>query len=92
MEMYRKARYTLCMTLTLDAATEQSIQREIDLGHYSSVAEVVAHAVTLLAAQPQSAAPQGNDATKAPIDEVFGLWADRNIDGLAYQESIRAEW
>jgi predicted transcriptional regulator len=24
--------------------------------------------------------------------EAFGLWGDRAIDGLAYQEKIRSEW
>ena len=24
--------------------------------------------------------------------EAFGLWGDRKIDGLAYQEAIRSEW
>jgi Arc/MetJ-type ribon-helix-helix transcriptional regulator len=80
------------MTLTLDAATEQSIQREIDLGHYTNVAEVVAHAVTLLAAQQSGPTPKRHDAAKTAIDEVFGIWADRHIDGLAYQETVRAEW
>ena len=26
------------------------------------------------------------------IDRVFGLWADRHEDGLAYQERLRSEW
>ncbi|KVD46002.1 CopG family transcriptional regulator [Burkholderia sp. MSMB1072] len=25
-------------------------------------------------------------------DDVFGLWKDRAIDGLAYQEELRSEW
>ncbi|WP_175883273.1 ribbon-helix-helix protein, CopG family [Burkholderia sp. BCC0044] len=25
-------------------------------------------------------------------DDVFGLWKDRTIDGLAYQEELRSEW
>lgn len=25
-------------------------------------------------------------------DEAFGLWQDRPIDGLAYQERARSEW
>jgi hypothetical protein len=86
------SRYNLCMTLTLDAATEKRIQREIDLGRYADVSEVVAHAVALLDAQQPSTAPAGHDATNSPIDEVFGIWADRHIDGVAYQETIRAEW
>ncbi|MBB2671475.1 UNVERIFIED_ORG: putative transcriptional regulator [Rhizobium esperanzae] len=24
--------------------------------------------------------------------EAFGLWGDRKIDGLAYQENMRSEW
>ncbi|ABC94444.1 hypothetical conserved protein (plasmid) [Rhizobium etli CFN 42] len=24
--------------------------------------------------------------------EAFGLWGDRKIDGLAYQENMRREW
>ncbi len=80
------------MTLTLDAATEKRIQREIDLGHYANPAEVVAHAVDLLTEQEQGHEPASSDPAKSPIDEVFGLWADRHIDGLAYQEKIRAEW
>jgi hypothetical protein len=29
---------------------------------------------------------------KKPTVDVFGLWADRGIDGLEYQEKMRAEW
>lgn len=25
-------------------------------------------------------------------DDAFGLWGDRRIDGLAYQEKLRGEW
>ncbi|WP_201325563.1 CopG family transcriptional regulator, partial [Burkholderia sp. E168m23] len=25
-------------------------------------------------------------------DDVFGLWKDRTVDGLAYQEELRSEW
>jgi Arc/MetJ-type ribon-helix-helix transcriptional regulator len=39
------------MNLTLDPATEQRIQREIDLGHYRDPTEVVARAVSLLEAE-----------------------------------------
>jgi metal-responsive CopG/Arc/MetJ family transcriptional regulator len=24
--------------------------------------------------------------------DAFGLWGERNIDGLAYQEKVRDEW
>jgi len=26
------------------------------------------------------------------ILDAFGLWGDRQIDGLAYQEQVRSEW
>lgn len=29
---------------------------------------------------------------KAAREAVFGIWKDRGIDGLAYQDAIRAEW
>jgi len=25
-------------------------------------------------------------------DEAFGLWKDDKVDGLTYQEQVRAEW
>lgn len=28
----------------------------------------------------------------AAIDAAFGIWADREEDGLAYQERLRSEW
>ncbi len=31
-------------------------------------------------------------ARRALIESGIGLWKDRDIDGLAYQEAIRAEW
>lgn len=31
-------------------------------------------------------------ARKAALDGTFGIWKDRDIDGLEYQRSIRAEW
>ena len=26
------------------------------------------------------------------LDKLFGIWKDRNIDGLEYQEQMRREW
>ena len=26
------------------------------------------------------------------LDKLFGIWTDRNIDGLEYQEQMRREW
>jgi len=31
-------------------------------------------------------------STAASADEAFGLWRDRNIDGLDYQRQVRSEW
>lgn len=33
-------------------------------------------------------------ARRAPRleDEAFGVWGERNVDGLAYQERLRQEW
>jgi hypothetical protein len=33
-----------------------------------------------------------DEADKAAIMAVFGAWKDRGIDGLAYQQALRAEW
>jgi metal-responsive CopG/Arc/MetJ family transcriptional regulator len=30
--------------------------------------------------------------TARPLDHAFGLWGDRMIDGLEYQERVRSEW
>jgi hypothetical protein len=29
--------------------------------------------------------------TSAPVD-VFGLWKNKPVDGLAYQQEVRSEW
>ena len=41
------------MAITLDPATEQRIQRELDRGHYASPAEVIAQALDLLEAEQE---------------------------------------
>jgi metal-responsive CopG/Arc/MetJ family transcriptional regulator len=30
--------------------------------------------------------------TGADLDSAFGLWEDAPVDGLAYQDRLRAEW
>jgi predicted transcriptional regulator len=30
--------------------------------------------------------------SRSRIEEGFGLWGDRKIDGLEYQDKIRSEW
>ncbi len=85
-------RYNLRMTLTLDPATEKRIQREIDLGHYTAPEEVIAHALALLTGEVPAQEGSRSEENKGAINEVFGLWADRKVDGLDYQNGIRAEW
>lgn len=29
---------------------------------------------------------------KPPTTTAFGLWQERRVDGLAYQEQMRSEW
>jgi len=30
--------------------------------------------------------------TRAPAEAAFGLWQDKTIDGIAYQDALREEW
>lgn len=32
------------------------------------------------------------EQNKPATADAFGLWKDRQVDGLVYQESIRSEW
>jgi Arc/MetJ-type ribon-helix-helix transcriptional regulator len=52
------------MNLGIDLASEQRIQLELDRGHYSEPAEVVAHALNLLQAEQEWL-----DASKAALNE-----------------------
>lgn len=54
-----------------------------------SRAEAVRQAVAGLL-EREAAAERAAD--KAAFDAVFGMWKDRDIDGLAYQRALRAEW
>lgn len=58
---------------------------------------------TLVQTEQRSRAAIVRDAIDAYLDRhihhavggssgVFGLWKDRAVDGLEYQEAIRAEW
>ncbi len=35
---------------------------------------------------------QDEAQARAAVDAAFGLWSDRQLDGLAEQERLRAEW
>lgn len=54
-----------------------------------SRAEAVRQAVAGLLDREEAAE---RAADKAALDAVFGMWKDRNMDGLAYQQALRAEW
>ena len=30
--------------------------------------------------------------TPQALDDAYGLWGERNVDGLRYQEKVRSEW
>lgn len=32
------------------------------------------------------------EQNKSGTTDAFGLWKDRKIDGLTYQEQVRSEW
>jgi|GEM_PF-5312303 len=66
----RPPRYTPNMNLNLDPATEQRIQREIDLGHYREPAEVIARAVELLEAE-EDWLLRNKEAIQAHLEESF---------------------
>lgn len=58
------------MNITLDSATEQRIQREIDRGHYREPAEVIASAMALLEAQEMWSAEEPQ-SIRDHIEESF---------------------
>jgi metal-responsive CopG/Arc/MetJ family transcriptional regulator len=64
----------------LKALSELSKQRK------TSRAALVREAVSKYLAE------NSKSARKAAIDAAFGIWKDREFDGLGYQKNIRAEW
>lgn len=32
------------------------------------------------------------ERNKPGAEDAFGLWKNRNVDGMAYQEQVRSEW
>ncbi len=54
----------------------------------------VAHGVSRAEAVRRAVARLLDDepVRRAAIDAARGLWADRDEDGLAYQERLRSEW
>ena len=56
------------MNLTLDAASEKRIQRELDRGHYTEASAVIAHALALLEDQ-EDWLLRDKDAINQRLDE-----------------------
>jgi antitoxin ParD1/3/4 len=77
------------MNLALDPATEQRIQRELERGHYSEPAEVIAHALNLLQAEEEWLETKKAELQKrleesmAQIDRGEGVPGDRILQVLA---------
>lgn len=57
-----------------------------------SRAERKSRAAVIRAAVADYVKEHDRSARRAAIEAGFGLWKDRGIDGLEYQERIRGEW
>ena len=71
------------MTITLDEATEQLLQRELDRGRFADANHVIAHALGLLnASEPEP-------VSQADMED----WLTRNSEAVraALEESFAAE-
>jgi antitoxin ParD1/3/4 len=83
------------MAITLDPATEQRIQRELERGHYREPAEVIAHALNLLEAEEEwleMSKPALNrrlEESIAQIDRGEGIPGDRLLEVLAQRRQAQ---
>lgn len=81
------------MTLTLDAATERLLQRELARGRFADANELIAHALLLVEAEQNTPAPaemedwllRNKDAIRAAL-EVSSAQAARG-EGYSPEES-----
>jgi len=62
------------MVLTLDAALEQRIQRQLDRGAFREPAELLAHALDLIAAETgeEGGLQRNREAIHTDLDRTFG--------------------
>ncbi len=74
------------MAITLDPATEQRIQRELDRGHYGSPAEVIDYALNLLQAEEDWLA----DNRQSIHDHIEESFADAARGEIYTPEQARA--
>jgi antitoxin ParD1/3/4 len=83
------------MNLTLDPATEQRIQREVELGHYRDPAEVIARAVSLLEAETEwlqrnkEALDERLKESIGQIERGEGIPGDKLLEHLAEKRQSR---
>ena len=88
-------RYTSPMAITLDPATEQRIQRELDRGLYREPAELINHALDLLDAEESSllrnkdALDQRLEESMAQIERGEGIPGDQLLQYLAEKRQSR---
>jgi len=72
------------MTLTLDPATEQRLQRELARGVYDDPAELIAHALELVEAE-EDWLLRNKEAINADLDESFA--AKERGEGYSLEET-----
>jgi len=79
--------YTQTMAITLDAAIEERIQRQIDRGAFREPAELLAHALDLVEAEaePEDWLLRNKKAINADLDESFAQAA--RGEGYSPEES-----
>ncbi len=56
---------------------------QVAKGRSLSRAEVIRRAITLYIKQ---------EAPTMALEDAFGLWRGRDLDALAYEDSLRSEW
>jgi antitoxin ParD1/3/4 len=85
------------MAITLDPATEQRIQRELDRGRYTSPAEVIAQALDLLEAEhdwldmSKTTLDVRLEESMAQIDRGEGIPGDQILQVLAQRRQASHE-
>jgi hypothetical protein len=71
------------MNVSLPPSVEELLRERLATGQFESASEVIATALRQM---------KGPSPAAAANDDVFGLWSGRFEDGLAYEQTIRAEW
>lgn len=75
--------YAVTMRTVIDVPQEVIVSLDsVSAEENRSRASVIREALAEYVARKQEPSAQA----------AFGLWSDRNVDGLKYQETIRGEW